>query len=413
MKLPVRPLLGSGINAPDMRSVNAIQLLNLLREHGPISRAGLARLSGLSKPAVSEQVNRLITLGMVLETGVGEASEAGGKRPTMLAFHADAGRVAGIGIGTATIRIALSNLQGTIRDSVEIATLPEQAPRTTIRRTVRALEGLLARTRLPLQAIGIGVPGRVDCRAGKVLEAGGLFDWRDVVLSGPFEERFGCPVAIDNDVNVRLMAELHRGGARGARTAVLLHADTGIGSAVAIDRYIHHGTHWAAGEIGHLAYRLPAVARVSPRGQLESLLASDQIARRVRAAGRTSLTLRALLRTLPELEALITAAAEKDTAARKLAAELSGLASVAVANQALAYDPDVVLLSGGLFAAFTDDIRKFLARTVPWSTDVQMASFGEEGVQAGAVDMALLAAYDGMSRSLYVDPPAQRAAAGA
>ena len=90
MRLPVQSLLGSGLNAPDMRSVNAIQLLNLIREHGPVSRAELARLSGMSKPAVSEQVNRLIGCGMVLETGIGQASEAGGKRPTLVEFHADA-----------------------------------------------------------------------------------------------------------------------------------------------------------------------------------------------------------------------------------------------------------------------------------------------------------------------------------
>ncbi|HYO80281.1 MAG TPA: ROK family transcriptional regulator [Bryobacteraceae bacterium] len=414
MKLPVHPLLGLAMNAPDMRSLNGIQLLNLIREHGPVSRAGLAKISGLSKPAVSEQVSRLVAFGAVLETGIGEVSEAGGKRPTLLAFHADAGRVAGIGIGATVTRIAIADLEGKILQSVEIPTAPEQPARKVIGRIERTLATLVSRSGRKLHAIGIGVPGRVDCNTGAVLESGSVFGWHDIDLRTPFQQRFGCTVSVDNDVNVGLMAELHRGAAQHATTAVLIRADTGIGSAVAIDRRIHHGSNWAAGEIGHLAANSSAPGRVSARGYLESVLGADQVARRVRSAAKRSPLLRGLLAEMSELPAVMAAAARKDVAARKLTAELSALAAIAVANQALAYDPDVVLLSGELFAVFIADIRKFLTRTVPWSPNVQSACFGEEGVQAGAVDVALVSAYDQMSRQLSTDPlQAQQAAAGA
>jgi len=61
MRFPIEPLLpGRGMNAPVMKSMNAIRLVNLIREHGPISRAGLAKLSRLSKPAVSSLVDHLM-----------------------------------------------------------------------------------------------------------------------------------------------------------------------------------------------------------------------------------------------------------------------------------------------------------------------------------------------------------------
>ncbi len=402
------------MNAPDMRSLNGIQLLNLIRENGPISRAALAKLSGLSKPTVSEQVNRLIAFGAAVETGTGEAGEAGGKRPTLVAFNADAARVAGIAIGASVTRLALADLRGEILRAVEIPTSPDQPARKLIARVERTLAGLLARDGRALRAIGIGVPGRVDCNAGRVLESGSVFDWHEVDLRSPLAERFACTVTVDNDVNAALVAELHRGAARNAETAVLVRADTGIGSAVAVMRRIHHGSNWAAGEIGHLAASLPASAQVSPRGHLESLLGADRIARRVRSAATRSATLRGLLREMPEIPALAAAASAKDSHARQLASELSGLASIAVANQALAYDPDVVLLSGQLFSAFMPEIRKFVSRTVPWSPNIQSACFGEEGVQAGAVDMALVSAYEQMSRQLSADPPpVQQAVAGA
>ncbi|MCL4785160.1 MAG: winged helix-turn-helix transcriptional regulator, partial [Bryobacterales bacterium] len=99
MRLPVASLLTQRMKAPDMRNVNGIQLLNLIAEYGPLSRASLAKLSHLSKPTVSEQVQRLIALGTVVELGEGEAPSTGGQRPTMLAFHAEAGCVAAVSIG--------------------------------------------------------------------------------------------------------------------------------------------------------------------------------------------------------------------------------------------------------------------------------------------------------------------------
>jgi predicted NBD/HSP70 family sugar kinase len=113
---------------------------------------------------------------------------------------------------------------------------------------------------------------------------------------------------------------------------------------------------------------------------------------------------------MPEIAALFAAAEQNVAEARKFAREVSGLAAVAVANLALAYDPDVVLLSGDLFGHVMSDIRRFLNRTVPWSPNLQSACFGEEGVQAGAVDMALVAAYEQMSRRLSADASHQRAA---
>lgn len=397
------PLLGLRVKAPDMRSLNGIQLLNLIREHGPISRAALAKLSGLSKPTVSEQVARLIAFRTVHETGPGEVGEGGGKRPRLVAFNADGGRVAGISVGAAVTRVVIADLQGNILRHSEMSTAPEQGARNVWGRIERALSRLLARDGRAIHAIGIGVPGRVDCRAGTVLESGSVFDWRNVDLRTPFHQRFQCPVSVDNDVNVALMAELHRGAAREADTAVLIRAETGIGSAVAIRRRIHHGGHWAAGEIGHLPAGVDASDHTSPRGDLESVLGADQIAQRVRAAASRSSCLRNLARQMPEICALFTAASKGDGAAQTIASELSGLAAIPVINQAIAYDPDIVLLSGNLFRYVMDDIRECVARAVPWSSNIQSAHFGEEGVEAGAVDMALVAAYEQMSRRLSAD----------
>lgn len=387
-----------------MRSVNGIQLLNLIRDSGPLSRAMLARLSSLSKPTVSEQVNRLLAFGVAVETGQGEPASRGGKRPTMVAFNADAGRVAGIAIGPETTRIALANLQGDPQVRTEIRTSPQQGPRRLLERIERAVAGLAARDGQAagaIRTVGVGVPGRVDRTAGIALEAGNLGQWNHVDLRTPLESRFGCPVIVDNDVNVALVAELYHGAAQNADTAVLVRAGTGIGAAVAMNRTIHHGSHWAAGEVGHLATDRPSRKGISPRGQLELVVGADQIRTRVRRAARKSRALRGRLREEGEISALFAADAEGDPVAAEIAADVSHHLSVAVAHQVLAYDPDVVILSGEIFQYAVAGIRRFLAQTVPWSPLVELSDLGEEGVLIGAVDTALISVYEQMSRQLH------------
>src|SRR5688500_2966185 len=99
------------MNGSDMRSTDCLLLVNLVQEHGPVSRAGLSRLSELSKPTVSEQISRLVERGVVVELGKGDAAFSGGKRPTLVAFHADAGRIAGIAVEQDRTTVAVADLK--------------------------------------------------------------------------------------------------------------------------------------------------------------------------------------------------------------------------------------------------------------------------------------------------------------
>ena len=403
MLFPVHNLFGQRMNAPDMRSVNGIQLLNLIHSRGPISRAELSKLSGLSKPTVSEQVSRLLRVGAVIETGQGESGGSGGKRPTMVSFNAAGGKVAGVDIGAEQMRFAIADLEGRILRQMKVAARNDKSPARVREQIERSLLSLCGGGEQDLRAIGIGVPGRVDCTSGVVLELGNVFEWKNVDLRTPLEARFGCPVRVDNDVNVALAAEIRNGAGQGAHTTVLIQAGTGIGSAIAIGRKLHHGAHWAAGEIGHFTTQPPSGKESNPRGQMESILGEDQIAQRVKTAAKRSPILRRFLQTLGPVSALFAAAAERDPIALSLASPIENYAAVAVANLALAYDPDTVLLSGEIFRYVLPAIEKLLSRTVPWSPKVRPARFGEEGVLMGAVDTALPAAYEQMASLLAAD----------
>src|SRR5262249_41301388 len=112
MRLPREHLTGQRMKAPLMRSINGIELLNLISEHGPVSRARLATLSHLSKPTVSSQVETLVSEGWVVELGQGESGARGGKKPTLIRFNADAGRLFALEINAAEIRLGAADLEG-------------------------------------------------------------------------------------------------------------------------------------------------------------------------------------------------------------------------------------------------------------------------------------------------------------
>lgn len=413
--MPVASLLTQRMKAPDMRNVNGIQLLNLIAESGPLSRASLAKLSHLSKPTVSEQVQRLIALGTVVELGEGEAPATGGKRPTMLAFHAEAGCVAAVSIGPCITRIAVSNLMGERKALAELPTLASEGPRPLIARIRGAIAKLAGGKAgaARLRAIGIGVPGRVDCDQGTVLELANVFDWRDVDLAGPLRRKFHCAVLVDNDVNVALMGEINQGGARHVRSAVLIRLDVGLGAAIAMDRKIHHGSHWAAGEIGHLVPSRTSIDGESTRGYLENVVGADRIAAVVKTAARRVPALRRHLKTKSPTAALFEAASE-DARAAEMAREITYHLCAAVSQHALVCDPEVVLLSGEVFTFALPEIQEFLTRTIPWPSDVRLAELGEEAVLLGATDLALASSYEQLSRELQVyDSNLAFAAAGA
>jgi predicted NBD/HSP70 family sugar kinase len=375
-----------------MRAANGIQLLNLIRESGPVSRATLAKLSGLSKPTISEQVKSLISRGVVVELGTGEATKAGGKKPTMVDFKVDAGRAIAVSIDADKTRLRCTDLRGRITEEDSIDTKPQAGSSAFLHRLNRAVAAMMSRAQAPVRVVAVGTPGRVDCNRGVILETDNVFGWKNVDVRSAID----APVLIDNDVKLALIAEVHHGRAKGLKTAVLLRLGVGIGSAVAIDGAVHHGAHWAAGEVSLLA---PApVRRPNPRGYLEAVLGSDQIARRVRAAGRRSPALRSAIKQQPELAALFSV--RRDREAARIVQDLASHLHLAVASQALAFDPDVVLVSGELFDYMLDDVRKLVARSISWPVLIEKAALGDDAVLAGATHLALSRTFDQMSEQL-------------
>jgi glucokinase len=386
------------MRASSMRKVNAALLLRIIRENNLVSRADLARLSGLTKPTVSSQVADLIERGVVVENGSGEPDARGGKPPTMLRFDAGFGALIAAEIGSTSVRVWLADLDGRPAESESCPITPELGAGHVLDVLCHAIQTVLDRgqkRKESLFSIAIAAPGRVDVNQGVVVAADNVFHWRNVEVKKRVEDRFGAPVQVDNDVNFAALGEMHSGLAAGLQNFILIRHGTGVGAGLVLGGRLYQGAHWAAGEISHMIFDRASAAEASAnRGILELAIGSDRVRERMISA---RLGQSADLHPLPagdfaaELAELVR---NHDEAASRVLDEVAAQLSIAVADMAAMFDPELIVLAGDLFGLIADRIRELVGRVIPWPTRVELSALGADAALMGAMGSARGLAHD-------------------
>ncbi|HEU4629857.1 MAG TPA: ROK family protein [Gemmatimonadaceae bacterium] len=201
--------------------------------------------------------------------------------------------------------------------------------------------------------VGIGAPGPLDRQAGVVLIAPNL-GWRDVPLRSRVAEALGIPAALDNDANCATLGEWWVGAARGARHVLGLTIGTGIGGGLVVDGGLYHGASDVAGEVGHAT--IDANGRRCACGNygcLEAYASGPAIAERTRealSAGEASVLRELVDGDLSRLTAqtVYDAAQAGDTLARLIVRETASFLGAGVANLVNVFNPEVVVITGGV-----------------------------------------------------------------
>ena len=264
-----------------LRRLNRRAILNQLRR-GPLSRADLARATGLAKSAVSRLVEELLQEGL-LEEGPAAPSPLG-RPPTLLRLKPRARMALGAEVGVeGTVLVAL-DWQGQVAWSKEWAHAPEEDLHARIQR-------LLLEVRPHLQdALGLGItlPGVV---AGRRLLLAPNLGWREVDLS-PHLAALPLPVALENDAKASALSEVFLHGEQNLAYVVL---STGLGVGVVAEGRLLRGATGAFGEVGHWLGEGVSPCRCGRRGCLEVALGLETLVKRYRALGGTASTLEGLL----------------------------------------------------------------------------------------------------------------------
>jgi predicted NBD/HSP70 family sugar kinase len=261
-------------------------LLGLIRTGAAVTRAELARHTGLARSTVAQRVDALLAAGLVYDAG-GSAS-TGGRPPTVLAFNHAAGVVLVADLGATHARIALTDLAGAPlaerAADLDIARGPDEVLDWVSERFTELLQET-GHSAPEVRGIGIGVPGPVEFASGRPFNPPIMPGWDGYSIPGWFAERYSAPVLVDNDVNIMARGE-HWMHWRDIEHLLLVKVGTGIGCGIVAGGQIHHGARGAAGDIGHIrATSEEIVCRCGNVGCLEAVAGGQALAERLAAEG--------------------------------------------------------------------------------------------------------------------------------
>lgn len=232
-----------------LRALNDRAALELLLAHGPLTRARLGELTGLSKVTASQLVERLESRGLVAQ--VGTSASGRGPSAAVYAVVPSAAYVVGMAIGPHGVTAVSADITGAERGRAEVAADISDDPVGVVH---TALAKASAAAEVPadkVRHVVVGSPGVIDPRTGEVSFSWELPRWHRGLLAALTAD-LNRPVRIVNDVNLAAVAEHRMGAARDVDDFVLLWCDRGMGVGVMLGGALHQGVMGAAGEIGYL-----------------------------------------------------------------------------------------------------------------------------------------------------------------
>lgn len=328
------------------RERNRSRVVAALREAGAASRAELARRTRLSRTTVASIVSDLQREGMLVEgADAGRAAGRGGRPPRLLSFSRSAGAAVGIDFGKRHVRVAAADLSHTILAETERPMRTDEPAESGLATAVDLVEEVLAEAglrRADVVGAGLGLPGPIDRRSGRVGSSSILPGWVGVRAADALAARLELPVQVDNDANLGALGELSWGAAAGRRNAAYLKVSTGIGAGLIVDGRLFHGAGGMAGEIGHTIIQDQGpVCRCGKRGCLETLAGAAALVDLLHGTHGPELT----------TQQLLAAAAAGDAAARRVLADAGRHIGTAVATLCDLLNPELIVVGGELSAA--------------------------------------------------------------
>lgn len=232
-----------------IKNLNISCVLETIRVNDLISRAEIARRTGLTPATVSNITGELIKLGLVEEIQRGISS--GGRKPVLISIRKTMCFFGSIHIGSNMIETAISDIDANILRNVRIPLKAGVSPNEVLAIAIDKLRDTQKDADVQnLVGIGVCMHGLVDSEAGVSVFAPNL-GWKDVQVGNPVKKAFGVPVFVENDVRAMTLAENWCGTARKVKDYVYLYIGPGIGGSIVFGNELYKGQGSFAGEFGH------------------------------------------------------------------------------------------------------------------------------------------------------------------
>ncbi len=389
-------------NLPRRMSLSAV--VQAITTYGPISRASVAKMTGLSKQTVSEVVSSLESDGWVRTVGRTEGNV--GRRAVIYEIMPDAAVVASVDLGGTKVRVALCDLTGAV-----IVELVEPTDRdggdAVVHQICRLiLEAAESHNFGPdkIRVAVIGVPGVPDIKSGNIRMAPNIAGIDRINFAGLLQTRLGVEVLVENDVNLAALGE-HWMTHQGDRDdLVFLSIGTGIGAGLVIGGQLVRGANGAAGEIGYLPFGAdPFEPESLEIGAMERVSATQAMISHYQALTQQH-------KMVPEI---FEAALSGEQAAKDVLARAAKFIAQAIGAIAAVIDPSCVVVGGSIGAReeLLALIRPALEDCFPRPIAIETSVLGDHAALAGGTSVALsrlhIALFSGGLRGaeIIVPPP--------
>jgi predicted NBD/HSP70 family sugar kinase len=365
-----------------LRALNERTVLDAVRASGPISRAEVARQTGISRPTVSVVLRALLEDGLVRES----EHDPGGPHYGAVYYEAEpeAAIVLGVDFGSRAVRTALCDLTGEVRAREEIRSRGSVEERIEVLTTT--LRSLLRTSKLPpdlLENAVVALPAVVSPADAAVSSADlpglGTGDLREEL-----EHALRVPVTLENDVNLAAVAEQRSGVAEGVSDFAFLLVGAGLGAAIVLDSKLHRGHNGAAGELD--AIRNGRSDDVDPCAAAVSKYAAEL------AKGKET-----ALEPPFEVREIFAAARAGDAVGLAVVEETARRIALHVLPLAATLDLPLVVLGGSIGAnsELLDPVRRHLDDLLPSPLPrLEVSALGEAAVIEGALAAGVSAALE-------------------
>jgi glucokinase-like ROK family protein len=344
-----------------LRRLNRLRVIHALRDEGTISRAEIARRTGLSRSTVSSLVADLQADGLVVERPEpGSAYGAqGGRPPILLSFDASAGAAVGIDFGHSHLRVAVSDLASTILSERKQPLDTDHDAQQGLELAAEMVTEALADAGVQRTAVigaGMGLPGPIEQSEGTVGSSAILPGWIGMTAAIEMRRRLEIPVMVDNDANLGALAEAAFGAGRDAGDLIYLKVSSGIGAGLILNGRLYRGSAGLAGELGHVLVDPDGiVCRCGNRGCLETVAATGALVDLLRRSHGEDLT----------TEAMLEAARSGDLGCRRVIHDAGRALGQVVATLLNVLNPELLVVGGDLAGAgdlLLDGVRESIGR---------------------------------------------------
>ncbi|NLY45581.1 MAG: ROK family transcriptional regulator [Tissierella sp.] len=322
-----------------MKKINKEMILNLIREKGPISRADLAKITNMSPTSISRIVTDFSELGLVKETNL--TSSGVGRKAILLDTDPNSIHVISVEMDQSISKIGVVDFDGNIILKEEVTYDSHVMDwEKVVDKICNTIGGIIEQensTESKIIGIGIGIPGIVDDKSGRVVFSPQL-GWKDVGIVDYIEKRFGYKTTIDNLIKSKAIAENVYGSTKGSKRAALINFGTGVGSALIVNEEIYRGITNSAGEIGHTTIdpngRLCDCGRI---GCLQTFITEEALIQEARA-----------FKNVYSIKEIFDSEIAGENWAINLIDRLYTYVGIAVCNVICMYNPDTVIITGKL-----------------------------------------------------------------